>query len=144
VEEKTYRCMLDGILVDHQHGTITPFDLKTTSKDEDRFDESIYTYRYDIQAESYKDVLEAVVRRSEYKDYKIKNFLFIPINRFNNCPMIWEYDRQQIVQERYGRLAHTTWERLFDDVSFAIEKNQFRYDRDTVKHDGIKKVWWIY
>lgn len=81
--------MFDIVKVNHKYKTVSIYDLKTTSKPIDMFVESYLKYRYYIQAEMYKTIMEDVLfLNNQYHDYKFDNFHFIVINRTQN-PVIF-------------------------------------------------------
>ena len=89
----TYRVMLDNVYVDHDHKTIQPNDVKTTSSYEDEFYNSFIKWNYDIQARLYWRVLYEVTRQDDYfKSFTILPFQFLVISRYSKTPLTWRYD----------------------------------------------------
>ena len=87
-----YKCMADKIICDHVNKTITPIDLKTTSKPEWDFYKSFVDYRYDIQARLYWRIIRNLMdAHPSFKDYTLKNYIFIVINKDNLVPLVWEF-----------------------------------------------------
>ena len=81
--------MFDIVKVNHKDKTVSIYDLKTTSRPIDMFVESYLKYRYYIQADMYRTIMEnALLKDNHYKDYKFDKFQFIVINRSQN-PVIF-------------------------------------------------------
>lgn len=91
-----YRCMADLIVVDHEKKTIQPVDLKTSSHYEDEFPKSFVTWRYDIQARLYWRLIKAFCEADDYfKEFKVLPYKFIVINRKNQTPLVWDFDKTE-------------------------------------------------
>ena len=90
----TIKCMPDLVVVNHKEKIIIPCDLKTTGSPEEIFGEhSFYQWRYFYQAQMYTYILKQIISKDEYfKDFKIKGYEFIVINRNTLTPMVWHYD----------------------------------------------------
>ena len=87
------KIMPDMLEVDHKARTIRPWDIKTSAMPGYDFADQFLRFRYDIQAELYTDVLEAVLNKiPEYEDYKILPYLFMDISRADKVPVTYEYD----------------------------------------------------
>lgn len=127
-----YKCMFDVLMVDYYNKTILPIDIKTTSKPEYDFPKTYLYYKYNIQADLYTDMLKQVIdTNAEFKDYIIKPFTFIVINRVSQTPMIW---------------LHSHLEELVDYKQYAknidtIFKNNLKYPINVsdVKPNSIKE-----
>jgi hypothetical protein len=137
MEGNTYRVMLDIVLVDHERKTITPIDLKTTSKDEESFDQSIVEYRYDLQASSYQDVLWSILQTDEYyKNYELNPFYFVCVNRAHKKPVLWEFNHVpsnvDTLQYPGGTLYHCDWSKLYRDVKAEIATGDPDYSLKTI------------
>ena len=75
------RCMFDGLIVNHEEGTIQPYDLKTT-KNVIEFEDSFYKWKYFIQAQMYAEILKQNIAKDEYfSKFKILEYKFIAIDR---------------------------------------------------------------
>jgi len=119
-----FRCMADKIICDHTTKTITPIDLKTTSSFEWDFYKSFVTYRYDIQARLYWRIIRKVMdAHPVFKDYTLKNYLFIVINKDNLTPIVWEYpdtmSTETLVYGKYNQIV------LRDPEEIAVELKQY-------------------
>lgn len=88
-----YRCMFDGLRVDHQNKTIQPIDLKTSFKKEWDFYKSFIEWNYQIQNRLYYRILLDNIKRDEYfKDFKILPYKDIVVNRHSLTPLVWDCD----------------------------------------------------
>lgn len=88
-----YRCMADLILVDYNKKTITPIDLKTSSKPEWEFYKSFIEYNYQIQARLYWRIIRDNLSRDPYfKDFTLLDYRFIVVNRKTLTPLSWKCD----------------------------------------------------
>lgn len=107
-----YRGMMDLIIVDYEKKVIVPCDLKTSSSMEYEFGDSFLKWRYDIQARLYWRILRDNLDKDEYfKDFELKDFRFIVVNRFNANPLVWEFSDTKSDEElAYGyRKLRTPW-----------------------------------
>ena len=93
-EEIPVKVMLDLVVVDHNNKTIQPVDLKTSDNPAYSFSDNFVRMRYDIEAETYTDVLRKVCDTvaTEYKDYDILPYLFTDISRSDKVPVTYVYD----------------------------------------------------
>lgn len=88
-----YRCMFDGLRVDHKNKTIQPIDLKTSFKKEWDFYKSFIEWNYQIQNRLYYRILLENIKRDEYfKDFKILPYKDIVVNRYTLTPLVWDCD----------------------------------------------------
>jgi hypothetical protein len=137
MEGNTYRVMLDIILVDHDQKTVIPIDLKTTSKDEESFDQSIVEYRYDLQANSYWDVLWSVMQADDYyKNYNLDSFYFVCVNRVHKKPVLWEFGHvphnAKTLKFKDELLHHCDWRKLYRDLKAEIATGDPDYSLKTI------------
>ena len=85
--------MADLILVDYNKKTITPIDLKTSSKPEWEFYKSFIEYNYQIQARLYWRIIRDNLSRDPYfKDFTLLDYRFIVVNRKTLTPLSWKCD----------------------------------------------------
>ena len=73
------RIMTDCIKVNHKEKWIQIYDLKTTGKDEEKFEESFDAWNYWIQAGLYEDVVDLITSADDY----FSEFNLLPLYRFN-------------------------------------------------------------
>lgn len=135
------KCMFDVIYINHKDKYIKPMDLKTTSKDEDRFEENFISWRYDLQSSLYTFMLKYKLKEKGIK-YDIKNFTFIVINPRNLTPVLWEDNNCFNVQDRmnkYGTIYKGPFT-LARELYFHHSTNNYSYDLETVENNGVKQL----
>lgn len=145
LEENTIRCMFDIIVVDYERKIILPIDLKTTSHTEEDFELSIQDWYYDLQATKYSYTLRQVCKHDDYfKDFKVLPFCFLPINKFNLNPQLYEYETSisdiQHTFRDYKGLTHLAWYEYLKKVRWHLEKQEFNFNMSTVINNGKNKV----
>lgn len=87
-----YRGMLDEVLVLHDKKIIVPIDLKTSSKKEYNFYKSFVDWSYFLQAKLYTKLLYENIKNDEYfKDFTIKPYIFVVVNKESLNPLCWEF-----------------------------------------------------
>lgn len=87
-----YRCMMDEVLVNYEKKEIIPVDLKTSYKREWNFEKSFMEWKYPIQAMLYAAILKANLQKDSYfKDFTIRNYRFIVVNKESLTPLVWEF-----------------------------------------------------
>lgn len=140
------RCMFDRLIVSHKEKVIIPVDFKTT-QDEDKFHESVFKWRYDIQARLYTYILKEVISRDEYfKDFTIAPFLFVVINRFNKTPLVWEFlvpEDDKAPLFGLDRTCYDSWAILLQDMVDYIGLYQVGregYSKKALLNNGLMTV----
>lgn len=138
------KCMFDIIYVDYENKIIYPIDFKTTSKDENDFEDSFHKWRYDIQSTQYSYILRQICKQDDYfKDFKIEPFKFLVINKYNNLPLFWKYDNsindEQPILKYDGKLL-LPWYDLIEDANRHLSENQYLYDYETLNNNGVKII----
>lgn len=120
-----FRIMPDLLVVNHKDKTIQPVDLKTSVMPGFNFWENFVKYRYDIEAESYTDVLKEIIKNTEYEDYTILPYLFTDISRSDKVPVTWSYDPSNGFSYTKNDRTYTykgCWE-LLDEILNYQESN---------------------
>jgi hypothetical protein len=124
------RCMFDLLIVDHNAKTIQPCDLKTTGKNEEEFKHSFLEFRYYLQATLYSFILQQTINQDEYfKEFTIKPFKFIVINRDNQTPLIWEFPYSNLdtdFEDKYGNL-YKGWKTLLNELDWYLNNETYEY-----------------
>lgn len=115
------RCMADLIIVDHKNKVIIPCDLKTSGKKEWNFHHSFIDWNYWIQAQLYWYLIKQTIKEDEfYKDYKLLDYRFIVINRYNKKPLVWEYRNTQTINDcsfgEFGQYKCRNWRNIVYDL----------------------------
>jgi len=134
------KAMLDIIEVDHENKTISPTDLKSTSKSAKYFSTSVISFRYDIQAEIYnKAIIQFAL--NEYPGYKVLPFKFIVISSTDlEKPYVYqiipELFRVKMNVNRNFPLRGT--EELIKEFDWHSEKQLFQYDREMYEKGFIQ------
>lgn len=116
-----FKGMLDIVYIDHDNKVICPCDLKTT-KDVYTFEESFYKYRYYLQAEMYRYLLQQTIQEKcpELQDYKIADYQFIAVDRNIFKPIIFQWKYADEVVTSYGQ-KRKTWRELLIDLDWALK-----------------------
>ena len=91
-----YRVMSDLLIVDYDKRIIIPVDLKTSGKPEWDFYKSFVEWQYQLQARLYWRIIRANLDKDPYfKDFELKDYQFIVVNRKTLTPLIWECEFTQ-------------------------------------------------
>ena len=121
------KIMLDLIIVDHNNKTIQPVELKTSKNPAYSFAENFVNMRYDIEAETYTDVLRKVcdTMATEYSDYVILPYIFTDISRTDMTPVSYVYDPTNGFSYTKGNKTYSYkgWEELLGEILFYEENN---------------------
>lgn len=142
-KEHTLKCMFDKIIVLHNEKIIKPCDLKTTGKDEYFFDYSFIEWRYYIQATLYTYILKDRIKKDEYfKDFTINPYEFIVINKFNNLPIVWKFDKNHWEEDFIDHRGNVLkgWKTLFDELTWYMSKRNYDYSREAVDNKGVLEI----
>lgn len=130
-----YRCMADLLMVDHASQTVTPVDLKTSSKREYKFYESFATWRYDIQARLYWRIIRQAMDKDDYfRNFILHDYRFIVVSSTDKpIPLVWDfYDTRGKGLLKIGKYS-------FRDPE-EIGKELFRYLKESPElPDNIEK-----
>lgn len=117
-----YRSMMDLVIVDYEKKIIYPYDLKTCGIPEWDFESNFMKFHYFIQARLYWRVLKANILNDEYfKDFKLKNFKFIVINKVSLTPLVWEFPLTQ----EFGTLIDDKGNEYRDPTEIGKELRQY-------------------
>lgn len=142
--EAPVRCMMDFCIVNHTDKTIRPIDVKTTGKDEEKFEDSFIQWLYMLQGTLYTQTLEHLIRKDEYfKHFTILPYWFTVINKFNQTPMIWEFDDAlhsgSFIDEKTGEYFKG-WRQLLHEFLWHRENQKYDYSYETYQSNGIRKI----
>lgn len=125
------RCMADIITVDHAKKLVRIIDLKTTSKVEDDFPESVIEWNYGIQAQMYYDIIRARMNQHEdFKDYELDDFHFIVVrNNGTPRPLAFKFD-----QTKSGKVGYTigdhsvpSWRKIAAELEYYLSSGVRHY-----------------
>ena len=144
LDEHPLRCMMDFCIVDHANKTIRPVDLKTTGKDEEKFEDSFIQWLYMLQGTLYTQILQELISKDEYfKDFTILPYWFVVINRYNQTPMVWEFEdtfwEGDFLDSKTGEVLKG-WRRLLQELLWHIREGKYDYSYETYQVNGIRKI----
>ena len=123
--------MADIITVDHAKKLVRIIDLKTTSKVEDDFPESVIEWNYGIQAQMYYDIIRARMNQHEqFKDYELDDFHFIVVrNNGTPRPLAFKFD-----QTKGGKVGYTigdhsvpSWRKVAAELEYYLSSGVRHY-----------------
>lgn len=135
------RIMTDCIKINHKEKWIQVYDLKTTGKDEEKFEESFDSWNYWIQAGLYQDVIDLITIADDYfSKFDLLPFKFIVINKMNLKPIVWDIvDYRHIgiqVLKKYG----VKWQTLLKDANWHLQNGKFDYSRKSYENNGCNPI----
>lgn len=135
------RIMTDCIKINHKEKWIQVYDLKTTGKDEEKFEESFDSWNYWIQAGLYQDVIDLITIADDYfSKFDLLPFKFIVINKMNLKPIVWDIvDYRHIgmqVLKKYG----VKWQTLLKDANWHLQNGKFDYSRKSYENNGVNPI----
>ena len=115
-----YKIMPDLMIIDHNERTIQLVDLKTSSNPAWDFAQNFLTFRYDLQAHSYSDVIGEVKKGTDEEDYTILPYLFVDISRSDKIPVTYVYDQLSSPSLSYTKYGNTytyrSWKSLLKEM----------------------------
>lgn len=122
------RCMADLLIVNHKEKYIIPCDLKTSGKSEWEFYKSFIDWNYWIQAQLYWYLIRQTLDKDEfYRNYKLLDYRFIVINRYNKKPLVWIYDDTSKFEDHvYGRNKQYLcrhWSKIVSELHYYSTHN---------------------
>lgn len=137
------RCMFDVIVVDHKNKDIYPIDLKTTGHPEEEFEGSFAKWRYDIQAGLYSYILKSVITRDPYfRDFNIREYQFVTINRITKAPIIWRFDKnfyEGDLKDKDGTILKN-WRKILEELQYYLLNPGTRYSKEATLNNYIMDI----
>lgn len=122
LEGVEYRCMADCIIVDYEHKTIYPIDLKTSGSPEWNFEHSFIKWLYLIQSRLYWRIIRANLDNNPYfKGFTLENYRFIVVNKNSLTPLVWEFPYTQY----YGTLVDDKGNEYRDPFEIGKELREY-------------------
>lgn len=128
---------LDKIIIDHEEKVIDIYDIKTTSDSIGSFKNSYLKYRYDIQGEFYKRLVEQM-----YPEYTVSNMVFVVCSYAYKPLEVRQFmmtnDDHKNAYNGF-KLNHREYKgikQLIDDYKWYTENQEFEYSRDHVNSMG--------
>jgi len=137
IEGELCKGKLDKIVIDHELKVIDIYDIKTTSDGISSFKSSYLKYRYDIQGEFYKRLVEQM-----YPDYTVSNMVFV-VCSYAYKPL--EVRQFMMTNEDHKnayngfKLNHKEYKgikTLIEDYKWYKENQEFEYSREHVNNMG--------
>lgn len=136
------KCMIDRIIVDHENKKIHLIDLKTTSGNEEDFEESFLKWRYNIQAQLYTFIVDRIINEDEYfSNFTINPFVFIVINKYNLSPIIWMYKNNYSIENitKDGK-TYLNWRKVLTRLTYHLNDPSNRYPVGVKSRGGILDI----
>lgn len=139
-EEIPVRCMFDRLIVNHRLKTIQPIDLKTTGHSEEVFESSFFAWNYYLQATLYTDILKELISTDEYfHDFTVLPFQFVVVNRKQQLPLVWEFNREEF-EEYAKQRGIRTYPELLAEMYWHMTSSVFNVSRVTFESNGFRKI----
>jgi hypothetical protein len=137
IEGQLCKGKLDRIVINHEEKIIDIYDIKTTSDSISAFKSSYLKYRYDIQGEFYKKLVEQM-----YPGYTVCNMIFVvcsyaykPLEvrqfRMTNRDHWNAYVGYSLNHKQYKGIKP-----LIEDYIWYKENQEFDYSREHVEANG--------
>lgn len=140
------RCMADLLILDAKNKVIIPCDLKTSSKKEWDFYKSFIEYNYFIQSQLYWYIIRQNLDKDPiFKDYKLLDYRFIVINRYNLKPLVWEYENTQCaVDINYGNNKYycKNWRSIVKELNYYLT-DRADYPIDIKSNEPNSLIKWL-
>ena len=118
------KCMSDLLYVSYENKTITPIDLKTSSKKEWDFPKSFIEWKYYHQACLYWEIIRQNLDKDEYfKDFKLEDYSFIVVNRETKLPMVWKFNQTRSVGDIVlGDYKFRNWRTALKELNYYLKE----------------------
>jgi hypothetical protein len=136
---------LDGIVIDHEKQTITPYDLKTTSSSVYDFDRAYLRYSYYLQAGFYMLALnhDEFIQNLVKEGYTVTPFEFLVVNKSvdDYSPVVrYTISNELIKSSKVGfiheKVEYKGYDELIEDFKYHLETNDWRYRASVIKNGG--------
>ena len=135
------RIMTDCIKVNHKEKWIQIYDLKTTGKDEEKFEESFDAWNYWIQAGLYEDVVDLITSADDYfSEFNLLPFKFIVINKVNLRPIVWDTVNYKHIGIQVLKKYGVKWQTLLKDANWHLQNGRFDYSRKSYENNGVNPI----
>ena len=135
------RIMTDCIKVNHKEKWIQIYDLKTTGKDEEKFEESFDAWNYWIQAGLYEDVVDLITSADDYfSEFNLLPFKFIVINKVNLRPIVWDTVNYKHIGIQVLKKYGVKWQTLLKDANWHLQNGRFDYSRKSYENNGCNPI----
>ena len=135
------RIMTDCIKINHKEKWIQIYDLKTTGKDEEKFEESFDAWNYWIQAGLYEDVVDLITSADDYfSEFNLLPFKFIVINKVNLRPIVWDTVNYKHIGIQVLKKYGVKWQTLLKDANWHLKNGKFDYSRKSYENNGCNPI----
>lgn len=140
---KTYKSLLDVLIIDHWKKTIQPVDIKTSDDHSSAFAKKVFNpmFRYDIQASLYtKAVLD--YRNNYYPDYTVEDFRFV-VGSFKYPEQPLVYNAKEILDiGEHGGVSKTGYQingflTIVDNIEWHIKNDLWDYNKDVYENNEV-------
>jgi hypothetical protein len=138
------KSLLDIVLIDHEEGTVTPVDLKTTSRSVYKFPNAFLRWRYYLQASYYwHGLYQRVKSHDEISDYVVKPFEFVVISQKDvQHPLVYTTTENTLLKGRDGGHLERWntdvrgWTQLIKDLKWHEKEGKWNYSREIYENNG--------
>lgn len=142
--------LLDMIVYHRQTNTLRPIDLKTTSKSLHFFGDTIFDYRYDLQAAFYTELVrQNIVMLSDHFKCpsipEIMPFTFIVESQTHpGTPLIFVMSEEaSMIGRQGGERKNRTYEgytQAFNRLEFHLKNDLWDYRKEDYENNGVRII----
>lgn len=141
-----FKALLDGVVIDHESKTITPFDLKTTGYSVYTFPKVMVDLGYFRQASLYHYAVQQ--ETSPFFElikngYEVKPFEFVVVETRESVspPLVYQVSEQDLAAGFTGGYTGNTFvkgiDQLIDDYIWHRDHDLWEYPRYVYEHNGV-------
>ena len=136
------KSLLDFIEINHDDKTIQPLDLKTTGDSVSYFPNSVFKYRYDIQAAFYTYAVGYSFANTYLNEkYTILPFKFIvESTKYPGTPEMFKCSDELLAMGINGRIRNGNFYKGFDQLiteyKWHLKNDKWDYKMDTYLNNG--------
>lgn len=128
----TIKGMIDILIIDHFRKRINIYDVKTTSSTLKEFEESFFKWKYNIQNDVYKYIIEKVVAEDNYfEKYFVCDPIFIVASRYEKKVQMFDYQRSYLKEN-----MNKKWYNLLRQMYWHDHTKNYDYEHDVYKNNG--------
>lgn len=142
VDNHLFKSMIDKVIIDHEHKTIQPLDLKCTWNVEN-FYEEYYLYRKAyIQAYLYNEACKSLTFKGDLSGYLVLPIKFIVCDSINYLnPLVYQLTPNDLSDayegfEHKGK-SYKGVKELIDELNWAYENNIWNISKDNYLNKGV-------
>ncbi len=138
------KSLLDIVLIDHEEQTVTPVDLKTTSRSIYKFPNEFLRWRYYLQASYYwHGLYQRVNNNDKISDYIMKPFEFVVISQKDVYhPLVYPTTENTLQKGKDGGHLERWntdvrgWIQLIKDLKWHEREGKWNYSREIYENNG--------